>query len=870
MPESYFVINRDGKKQPVMFDRITERIRELCFGLNENFIDPARITASVIAEMKSGMHTEKLDELASEIAAYCAFEHPDYAKLAGRILVSNLHKKTSNSFYETCKKLYYYGDVGPDTKIGDIEPPDTSIMSNETFSFVTKHKSIIDNAMNYDNDYNYEIFGYKTLERSYLLKVNKQIVERPQSMIMRVCCGIHENSEGDETDEFALAKTLESYDLMSNGYFTHATPTLFNAGTRHPQMSSCFLLSMGAEGIEADSITGIYSTVGKCAEISKHAGGIGIAISTIRAKGSYIKGTTGTSNGIVPMAKVFNSTACHVDQGGGRRAGAFALYLEPWHPDIVDFLRLRKNQRAERLCARDLSYGLWIPDLFMKRVDENKEWTLICPSVAPELPHTHSDEFEEHYLKYERELKGMRTINARKLFNMIIDAQIETGYPYMLYKDAANRKSNQQNLGCISSSNLCSEIIEYTSPEEQAVCNLASICLPKFMSKENGFDHKKLYEVARVAAYNTDRVIDKNFYPTEESRRSNLLHRPIGIGVQGLADVFSIGGMSYTSEEAQQLNKEIFETLHFAVIDESCDIAKEKGPYPSYYGMPAVEAVEAVEATETTAAVKAVKAKPAIDGCPMSKGVFQYHMWGITPSGRWDFAALEKRVAIYGVRNSQSVALMPTASTSQHHGNTESFEPRTDNLYCRKTSAGDFVQFTKYMVNDLIAIGKWDKDMQNRLLESRGSIQDFEDLPKSLRETYRNVWELKLFPQLKMMADRGAYVCQSASFNAHIAHPKPSILRKYHMKAWKMGLITGMYYLRTQAASDANQFTVRKRKKYNEVDVVETKKKDEEVDDDEPFVTTAVIDATATTFPTEEFSDDRMCTNEKDCMSCGS
>ena len=694
----------------------------------------------------------------AETAASLTTSHPDYAKLAARIAISNLHKTTSKSFSNTMKRLYTYIDP----KTGE----NASLISKEAYGVIKKHAALLDSSIIYDRDFSYDYFGFRTLERSYLMKLDGHVVERPQHMLMRVAVGIHMED---------IDAAINTYNLMSEKWFTHATPTLFNAGTPKPQMSSCFLLTM-----KEDSIDGIYDTLKQTAKISQSAGGIGLSIHNVRATGSYIKGTNGVSNGIVPMLRNFDMTARYVDQGGGKRKGSFAVYLEPWHDDIFAFLDLKKNHGKEELRARDLFYALWVPDLFMKRVENNEEWSLFCPNEAPGLADVYGEEFERLYEKYEKEGRARRTVKAQELWFEILEAQMETGTPYMMYKDAANKKSNQKNLGTIKSSNLCTEIIEYTSPDEVAVCNLASIALPKFV--ENGsFDHQKLYEVTYTATKNLNKVIDRNYYPVEEARNSNMRHRPIGLGIQGLADTFLLLRMPFESEEAKGLNKDIFETMYFAAMTASKDLAIEEGPYETF------------------------------KGSPVSKGIFQFDMWGVTPaSGRWDWSALKKEVKKHGVRNSLLMAPMPTASTSQILGNNETFEPYTSNIYNRRVLSGEFVVVNKHLLKDLIELGLWNEGMKNRLIEANGSVQNISEIPQNIKDLYKTVWEISQKAIIEMAADRGAYVCQSQSMNIHIQDPNFGKLTSMHFYAWKKGLKTGMYYLRSKAATDAIKFTVTK------------------------------------------------------------
>ncbi len=752
------VIKRDGRRESVKFDKVTARIEKLCYGLDINYVNPIDVAKKVIDGIYDGVTTVELDNLAAEIAASLTTKHPDYAILAARIAISNLHKVTSKSFSNTMKRLYTYEDP----KTGE----NASLLSKEVYEAIRKNASVLDSSIIYDRDYNYDYFGFKTLEKSYLLKLDGKIVERPQHMLMRVAIGIHTND---------IDAAIETYNLLSEKWFTHATPTLFNAGTPKAQLSSCFLLTM-----KDDSIEGIYDTLKQCAKISQSAGGIGLSVHGVRATGSYIKGTNGTSNGIIPMLRVFNDTARYVDQGGGKRKGAFAIYLEPWHADIFEFLDLKKNHGKEELRARDLFYALWIPDLFMKRVEENGEWSLFCPNEAPNLDETYGKEFETLYEKYEKEGRARKTVKAQELWFAILESQTETGTPYMLYKDAANKKSNQKNLGTIKSSNLCTEIIEYTAPDEVAVCNLASLALPKFVI-DGKFDHQKLYDVTYVATKNLNRIIDINYYPVEEARKSNLRHRPIGLGVQGLADVFIMLRMPFESEEAKALNSDIFETIYFAAMTASKDLAKKNGPYETF------------------------------KGSPVSKGIFQFDMWGVTPaSNRWDWESLKKEVKQHGVRNSLLVAPMPTASTSQILGNNECFEPYTSNIYTRRVLSGEFVVVNKHLMRDLIKQGLWNDKMKNKLIEANGSVQNIKEIPQHVKDLYKTVWEIKQKTLIDMAADRGAYICQSQSFNVHMQDPNFGKLTSMHFYAWKKGLKTGMYYLRTKAAADAIKFTVEK------------------------------------------------------------
>ncbi|MCU0326491.1 MAG: ribonucleoside-diphosphate reductase subunit alpha [Spirosomaceae bacterium] len=759
-----YVIKRDGRRESVKFDKITARIERLCYGLDPIFVQPVEVAMKVVAGIYDGVTTSELDNLAAETAASMTTKHPDYAILAARIAISNLHKNTLKSFSGTMKMLYQYVDP----KTGQ----NASLIAKDVWKVIQQHAAQLDSAIIYDRDFGYDYFGYKTLEKSYLLKLNGKVVERPQHMLMRVAVGIH----GED-----IEKAIETYNLLSEKWFTHATPTLFNAGTPKPQLSSCFLLTM-----KEDSIAGIYDTLKQTAQISQSAGGIGLAIHNIRATGSYIKGTNGTSNGIVPMLRVFNDTARYVDQGGGKRKGSFAIYIEPWHADIFEFLDLRKNHGKEELRARDLFFALWISDLFMKRVEANDTWSLFCPNEAPGLSECYGEEFEKLYEKYELEGKARKTIKAQDLWFAVLDSQVETGTPYMLYKDAANAKSNQKNLGTIKSSNLCTEIIEYTSPDEVAVCNLASIALPKFIAldKDSGyykFDHQKLYEVTKVATRNLNKVIDRNYYPVPEAERSNLRHRPIGLGVQGLADAFILLRMPFESEEARQLNKDIFETIYYAAMETSMELAVEEGTYETFAGS------------------------------PISKGIFQFDMWGVTPtSGRWNWDDLRAKVIKNGVRNSLLVAPMPTASTSQILGNNECFEPYTSNIYTRRVLSGEFVVVNKHLLKDLVKLGLWNDTMKNKLIAANGSVQNINEIPQSIKDIYKTAWEIKQKTILDMAADRGAFICQSQSLNIFMENPNFGKLTSMHFYAWKAGLKTGMYYLRTKAATDAVKFTVDK------------------------------------------------------------
>ncbi|OYQ42017.1 ribonucleoside-diphosphate reductase subunit alpha [Flavobacterium cyanobacteriorum] len=764
-----YVVKRDGRKEPVMFDKITDRVRKLCYGLND-LVDPVKVAMRVIEGLYDGVSTSELDNLAAETAASMTVTHPDYAQLAARIAVSNLHKNTKKSFSETMSDMYHY--VNPRT--GQEAP----LISDEVYEAIMANAEALDSTIIYNRDFNYDYFGFKTLERSYLLKINGKIVERPQHMLMRVSVGIHLND---------IQSAIETYELMSKKYFTHATPTLFNAGTPKPQMSSCFLLAM-----RDDSIEGIYDTLKQTAMISQSAGGIGLSIHNVRATGSYIRGTNGTSNGIVPMLRVFNDTARYVDQGGGKRKGSFAIYIETWHADIFDFLDLKKNHGKEEMRARDLFYAMWTSDLFMKRVQDDAHWTLMCPNECPGLYDVYGEEFEALYEKYEAEGRGRKTIKARELWEKILESQIETGTPYMLYKDAANRKSNQKNLGTIRSSNLCTEIMEYTSADEIAVCNLASISLPMFV--ENGaFNHQYLFEVTKRVTRNLNKVIDRNYYPVKEAENSNMRHRPVGLGVQGLADAFILMRLPFTSDEAKKLNQEIFETMYFAAVTASMEMAKEEGPYSTF------------------------------KGSPISQGEFQYNLWGLKDedlSGRWDWTSLRREVMEHGVRNSLLMAPMPTASTSQILGNNEAFEPYTSNIYTRRVLSGEFIVVNKHLLEDLVRLGLWNEDLKQEIMRNNGSIQSIDIIPQDIKELYRTVWEMSMKDIIDMSRQRGYFIDQSQSLNLFMEGATFAKLTSMHFYAWQSGLKTGMYYLRTKSAVDAIKFTLNNDKKAEPVKAV--------------------------------------------------
>ncbi|HRG68873.1 MAG TPA: ribonucleoside-diphosphate reductase subunit alpha [Saprospiraceae bacterium] len=814
------VLKRNGKREEVSFDKITARVKKLCYGLDSNFVDPIEIAKKVIQGIFDGVTTSGLDNLAAETSASLATIHPDYAILAARIAVSNLHKNTNKSFSETMELLYNYIDPMTNQKAG--------LISDETIQVIRKYADKLDSAIIYDRDYSFDYFGFKTLERSYLLKANKKVVERPQHLLMRAAIGIH----GSE-----IETAIETYNLMSEKWFVHATPTLFNAGTPKPQLSSCFLLSM-----VDDSISGIFETLSRCAKISQSAGGIGLSIHNIRAKGSYIKGTGGSSNGIIPMLRVFNDTARYVDQGGGKRKGAFAIYIEPWHADIMDFLELKKNHGKEELRARDLFYALWIPDLFMERVVADKEWSLFCPNEAPRLYDTYGEEFEALYHQYESEGRARKTVRAQELWYQICQSQIETGTPYILYKDACNKKSNQKNLGTIRSSNLCTEIIEFTAPDEVAVCNLASISLPKFI-ENNSFDFDKLVDVTRVITRNLNRIIDINYYPIPEARNSNFRHRPIGIGVQGLADAFILMRMPFDSDAARKLNREIFETIYYAAVSESCELAKKYGAYETF------------------------------PGSPMSQGIFQFDMWGVEPdSNRWDWNALRKDVIKYGIRNSLLLAPMPTASTSQILGNNECFEPYTSNFYTRRTLSGEYIVINKHLLEDLVKLGLWNQEMKEMIMFNNGSIQNIPSIPSKLKELYKTVWEISQKAVIDMAADRGAFICQSQSLNLFLENASVNKLGSMHFYGWKKGLKTGMYYLRTKSAVDPIKFTLSEKHQKKFVEVTEQVEiidiRPEKVETLSSFKSDKLQEMFAATETDQQIIEGQVCSMEDGCISC--
>ncbi|MBK6449528.1 MAG: ribonucleoside-diphosphate reductase subunit alpha [Saprospiraceae bacterium] len=810
------VIKRNGSAEAVSFDKITARVKKLCYGINQEFVEPVEIAKHVIKSIYDGVSTTELDNLAAETAATMAATHPDYSLLAARIAISNLHKNTNKSFSATMEILYNYIDPKNNQK--------ASLIADDIMAIIRDNREKLDSAIIYDRDFVFDYFGFKTLEKSYLMRANGEVVERPQHLLMRAAIGIHQQD---------VDAAIETYNLMSEKWFIHATPTLFNAGTPKPQLSSCFLLSM-----TEDSITGIYETLTRCAKISQSAGGIGLSIHNIRATGSYIKGTGGTSNGIVPMLRVFNNTASYVDQGGGKRKGAFAVYLEPWHADIQDFLQLKKNHGKEEMRARDLFYAMWICDLFMERVKADAMWSLFDPSEAPGLDEVYGGEFEALYHKYEAEGKARKQIKAQELWFTILESQIETGTPYLLYKDAANKKSNQMNLGTIKSSNLCTEIMEYTSPDEVAVCNLASINLSRFV--ENGaFDYQKLYDITRVVTRNLNKVIDINYYPIPEAANSNLRHRPIGIGVQGLADAFILMRYPFDSAEARTMNKDIFETIYFAALTESNALAAQYGAYSSY------------------------------EGSPVSKGILQYDMWGAIPSDRWDWAGLKAEIKKNGVRNSLLLAPMPTASTSQILGNNECFEPYNSNFYTRRTLSGQYIVVNKHLLNDLIGLGLWNNEMKEQLMMHNGSIQQIHNIPQHIKDLYKTAYELSQKVIIDQSADRGAFICQSQSLNLFVESPTFSKLSSMHFYAWSKGLKTGMYYLRSKAAVDPIKFTLgdQHQQKYVDKPIVASVVEEIEVEMDLNMSnrTTSQPEMLA-----DGISEGMTCTMEDGCISCGS
>ena len=758
-----YVMTRSGEKEPIKFDKITARIEALCFGLDRNFVDPVKVSQKVIEGIYDNITTRELDQLAAETAAYLSTQHPDYNALAGRIAVSNLHKETRGCFSENIKAMYHFEN----SITGEHSP----LVSKELYETVMENAELLDKTLVDKRDFAYDYFGFKTLERSYLLRMDGKIVERPGQMLLRVSVGIHMND---------ITSAIETYNQMSEKNFTHASPTLFNAGTNKAQLSSCFLLTM-----KDDSIEGIYETLKQTALISQSAGGIGLSIHNIRAKGSFIRGTNGTSNGIIPMLKVFNDTARYVDQGGGKRKGAFAIYLESWHADIFDFLEMRKNTGKDEHRARDLFYALWMSDLFMKRVEEDGMWSLFCPHEAPGMAECYGAEFEKLYTSYEERGIAKKVIRAQDLWFAILESQVETGLPYMLYKDSINEKSNQKNLGTIKSSNLCTEIMEYTAPDEVAVCNLASVALNRFVDQEKGvYKFKDLYNVVYRMTLNLNRIIDINYYPVIEAKNSNMRHRPIGLGVQGLQDTFFLMRYPFESAQALELNNQIFETIYYAALQASCDQAKIHGPYQTY------------------------------EGSPISQGQLQFDLWGKKVDNKlWNWEALRADIKEHGVRNSLLVAPMPTASTSQILGNTECFEPITSNIYVRRVLSGEFAVVNKYLVNDLIAVGLWTDDMRNKIIAHNGSIQAIEEIPEELKALYKTVWEIKQRAIIDLAAGRSPFIDQGMSLNIHMEDPNFGKLSSMHFYAWKSGLKTGMYYLRGRAAVNAVKFTVRQEEK---------------------------------------------------------
>ena len=838
-----YVLKRNGKREAISFDKILKRIKSLGKHFNLQHIIFAQLAIKVIDQLYDNIQTTKIDELTAEQCASMSSIHPDYTKLASAIVISNLHKNTSNCYYETTKKLYDYRDSNNNS---------FRLIKSSIMEIIETHKDTINAMIDYERDYFFDYFGFKTLERAYLMRCNKIIIERPQHLIMRVAITIHGVN---------MEKVKETYDLMSQKYFIHATPTLFNAGTPRPQLSSCYLL-----GMEDDSIEGIFNTLKECAQISKWAGGIGLHVHNIRANGSYIRGTNGTSNGLIPMLGVFNKTARYVDQGG-KRNGSFAIYIEPHHPDIEDFLDLKKNHGDEESKCRDLFYALWISDLFMERVIGNKIWSLFCPDKCPGLSDCHSDAYRELYLKYESYGKFNKQINARDLWIKILDSQVETGTPYILYKDAANNKSNQKNLGTIKSSNLCTEIIEYSDSKETAVCNLASLGLAMFVKEDKTFDYDKLYEVTQVVTNNLNNVIDINYYPTPKTRRSNFKHRPIGIGVQGLADVFFKMDLPFISDQAKEINIKIFETIYYASLEKSMLLAKERFKAMKFlkeqydlnnwtfisdedecreyniYNVTDASILASIsndkvieQALKTAYPIKAeidnldlqyLGAYSSFKGSPASFGQLQFDLWNVSPTpGRYDWTALKENIMSYGIRNSLLVAPMPTASTSQILGNNECFEPITSNIYSRKTLAGDFVLVNKYLVEELLKLGLWNEELKNSIIANKGSVSHIQNLSPHLKEKYKIVWEMPMKEIINMSRDRGAFICQSQSLNLWIEDPDSKILTNMHFYSWKAGLKTGIYYLRRKARHQAQQFTIEPKKKSDTNETEEEEKKD--------------------------------------------
>ena len=761
MEQEMRVTKRDGQLMTVEFDKILRRLKILGneAGIKINY---TALAMKVIDQLFDGISTTKIDELSAEQCASMGSTHYDYTTLAGRIVVSNHHKNTTSSFREVMTELYNFID-----KRGKRSP----LVSDDLYKIVCDDTNgELDKLCDFSRDYLIDYFGFKTLERAYLMKIDGKTVERPQHMWLRVAIGIH----GAD-----MTSVKETYGYMSRKYFTHATPTLFNAGTPHPQLSSCFLQAM-----ESDSVDGIYNTLKDCATISKWAGGIGLHIHNVRASGSHIRGTNGTSNGIVPMLKVFNNTAKYIDQGGGRRNGSFAIYLEPWHADIEMFLQMRKNHGDEELKARDLFYAVWIPDLFMERIKENGKWTLMCPDECPGLADVYGDEFVALYTKYEADGKGRMTVNARDLWFQILDAQMETGTPYILFKDACNKKSNQKNIGTIKSSNLCTEIVQYSDENETSVCNLASIALPAFVSADGVMDYEELHNVTKIVTNNLNRVIDVNYYPTPKTQRSNLRNRPIGLGVQGLADIFMLMGIPFHSDEAKLINKRIFETIYHAALEKSCELAMRDGPYETFAGSPA------------------------------SQGILQFDMWNVNPTNdRYDWTALKQQIMTHGIRNSLLLAPMPTASTSQILGYNECIEPITSNIYNRRTLAGEFILTNKYLMSDLLKLDLWNEKIKNNIIANNGSVQHIETIPQEIRDKYKTVWELPMKHLIDMSADRGAFICQSQSLNLWLEDPNYNTLTSMHFYSWSKGLKTGIYYLRRRARHQAQKFTIEPERK---------------------------------------------------------
>lgn len=787
------VLKRNGKYENVGFDKILKRVKSIgqeC-GIKLNY---TTFVMKVIDQLYDGIPTAKIDELTAEQCASLSIQHPDYNTLAGRLIVSNHHKNTASSFFSVMKKLYQFKDV---------HQKPYPLVNKYFFEIVDKNKDELDKMIDHERDYLIDYFGFKTLERSYLMKIGGIVIERPQYLWLRVAVAIH----GDN-----MEKVRTTYDLMSQKYFTHATPTLFNAGTPNQQLSSCYLLAL-----EDDSITGIYNTLSDCAQISKYSGGIGLHIHNIRASGSHIRGTNGKTDGLVPMLKVYNATARYVSQGG-KRGGSFAIYLEPWHADIDNFLEMKKNHGDEEMKARDLFYALWIPDLFMERVKTNGDWTLMCPDQCPGLSDVYGAKFVDLYTKYETDGKGRKTVKARDLWFKILDSQMETGTPYLLYKDAVNEKSNQKNLGTIKSSNLCSEINEYSDDKETAVCNLASIGLSMFVKEDKSFDYDKLHDVTKVVAENVDKVIDINFYPTDKTKRSNMRHRPVGIGVQGLADVFALMDIPFHSEDAKTVNILIFETIYHAALEKSMEIARDRhvriqqakadGKYVETGVLSLLNKYELhLEQKEFSGAYS------TFEGSPLSQGIFQFDMWSVKPSDRYDWSELRKNIIQYGVRNSLSVAPMPTASTAQILGNNECFEPFTSNIYTRRTLAGEFIIVNKYLMKELIDLKLWNEELKNAIIANNGSVQHIDGIPQHIKDKYKIVWEIPMKHVIDMSKDRGAFICQSQSLNLWVEEPTYKTLTSMHFYSWEAGLKTGMYYLRRKAKHQAQQFTIEPEKK---------------------------------------------------------